>query len=98
MAKVHITQLLCPRRHCIVGFVWEEGGRFNSPEDACREVQALVAKLGFDPWCGICHSRDLRAEDGLTKFRSLKEAEPELARLQTENILTRMRIEAARQS
>ena len=101
MARVHITQCLCPKRHCIIALAWEEGESvpgcgdlvFKDSADACDGVEKLISyfvKDGqIDPWCGICHSSTFTYEDGLTRFMSLDEARPEIERLQLANLLTR---------
>jgi hypothetical protein len=99
MARVHVTQCLCPKRHCIIALAWEEGEAvpgcgdlvFKDSADACRGVETLIdlfIKDGqINPWCGICKSSTFSYEDGLTRFKSLDEAQPELQKLQLGNLL-----------
>lgn len=98
MKKVHVTQCLCPARHCITAIVWEEPEfTKETAEDHLKGlVEGLVAHHLLNPWCGICNSRDLRYEDGITRFKSMHEALPELAKLQLEQIRTMQAIAVSR--
>ena len=78
MSKVRIVRLLCPKRHAIMGaaYVSEHGAELPEKADSLREVFAVAVKLGMNPWCGLCYSRDLRVEDNPTIFATMEEAMP----------------------
>jgi hypothetical protein len=48
----------------------------NAPGVLRAIVERAVANKVMNPWCGICHSRDLTYEDGRTRFRTIEEARP----------------------
>ena len=81
MSKVRIVQLLCASRHCIVATAYESSDGAEIPEIAerLREFFADWVKAGANPWCGLCNSRDLRAEDQPTRWATMDEAAPHLA-------------------
>lgn len=85
--KIWIAQILCPSRHCILALPFDAA--VMSPNQAMAalitKVECLVTMSQIDPWCGLCHSRDWRAEAGPTRFTTMEEARPELERLRAEN-------------
>ena len=89
--RVHITQCLCPSRHCIAALAWEEPD--YTPEMAIAKLRSAiedaVAQEVIHHRCGICHSPDLAYEDGITKFESLPEAMTDILRVQEENMHTK---------
>jgi hypothetical protein len=96
--RVHITQCLCPNRHCIAALAWEEPD--FTPETAITKlrgtIEDAVAKEMLNHRCGICDSPYLVYEDGITKFESLLEATANVLMCQEEQMRTRMAIEAQR--
>ena len=96
--KVRIVQLLCPSRHCIVATAYESSDGAEIPEMAerLRESFADWVKHGANPWCGICHSRDLRAEDRPTRFATMAEAAPHLAENAAAQAVTRQYFKASK--
>ena len=84
MSKVRIVQLLCPSRHCIVGSAYESPDGAEIPEMSVhlREFFADWVKSGANPWCGLCYSRDLRAEDAPTIYTTMDEAMPYLQEME----------------
>jgi hypothetical protein len=89
---VKIVQLLCPQRHCILATAYEEE-RANF-EDACKGLELMVSEVGpYKRQCMICGSRDLRFEEGTTKFKTLVEAAPALTQTMYENIETRRELD-----
>ena len=96
---VHIVQLLCPERHCILAVAYESDKPM--PEDPCRYVeqqfQEAVQAGILNPWCDICRSRDLHTEDAPTRFRTLEEARPHLKALEALQARTREFFRASRQ-
>lgn len=97
MSKVHITQCLCPDRHCIMAIVWKEPD--FTPETAIRKLEGIVsdmiAKKTLNPWCGLCNSRTLKCEDGVTRFKTIEEAMPVIKRVELMQQVGRSFIEAA---
>jgi hypothetical protein len=64
-----------------------------TPESAIaylKEMMEHYFKSGaINGWCGICQSRDLHYEDGVTKFTSINEAVPEIAACQIRQKMSR---------
>jgi hypothetical protein len=91
MSKVRIVQLLCPQRHCIVATAYESPDGEADPEmtEALRRKFGALVGAGWNPWCGICSSRDLRPEDRPTIFATLAEAAPFLRHLADAQAATR---------
>ncbi len=98
MTRVHITQCLCPDRHCIIAIVWKEPDHTkDSAEAHLKSLMDEMTNLGvLNPWCGICNSRDLHCEDGITKFQSIKEAMPFLKELEAQQIRSMIALTAQR--
>jgi hypothetical protein len=81
MSKVRIVQLLCPARHCIIGAAYLSPDGAENPEhkqSLRTQFDLLVKWAGFDPWCGLCKSRDFHLEDAPTGFATMEEAEPHI--------------------
>jgi len=93
MSKVHIVQLLCPSRHCIIMNAWEEGN--GTEQEATAALKLVTVQLNLNPYCGICGSRDLKYECQGTKFNSLKEAAPSLVAIQHAEMDSRAILDAA---
>jgi hypothetical protein len=72
MARIFLVQYLCPERHCIMAVAYEEDR--GSFEEAKGQIRLGMRAIGANPWCGICGSRDLSFEEGLTPFASIEEA------------------------
>jgi hypothetical protein len=79
-----------------MGIIWEEPD--ETPESAIEKLKRIIKCLfetkAVNPWCGICQSRDLHYEDGLTPFKSREEALPFVNEVQARNLLTREFISA----
>jgi hypothetical protein len=93
---IRIVQCLCPLRHAIMALAYETDSGIPAALHAAVMEAALknVLDAGIEahmlnPWCGLCGSREWHYEDGATRFRTLEEAEPELARLQAQNLAAR---------
>lgn len=75
---IHIIQLLCPARHCVLASAFD--AEKISPDEAMQEFQRIVGRCfetgAFNPWCGICHCRELVYEEGKTRFKTMEEAQP----------------------
>lgn len=90
--KVRIVQLLCPQRHCIMATPYEspDGAVIASYAEAIkREFGSRAQKQIYNPWCGLCRSRDLKTEDSPTKFTTMAEALPGLRQVELEQAITR---------
>jgi hypothetical protein len=70
----------------------------NAPGYLRKITERMIGNKQIDPWCGICHSRQFRYEDGATKYtpEQWEEAEREIARLQAENARARKFFESSR--
>jgi len=81
MPKVRIVQLLCPQRHCVLAAAYEAPDGTEDTDIAIRlhaEFNRLVGNGVLNPWCGLCGSLSLRAEDSPTPFATMEEAAPHL--------------------
>jgi hypothetical protein len=62
VVNLHLAQLLCQKRHCICGLMYDRDAHTTDEIDA--QVIALFAEMqraGVDPSrCGLCGSRELR--------------------------------------
>lgn len=98
MPKVHIAQCLCPSRHCIAAVAWEEPN--YTPESVKEKLHEAIASAIendiINPWCGICGSKELSYEDGITRFDSLPEAIDDILTVQMENMRTKMALDVLR--
>jgi hypothetical protein len=63
-------------------------------DDAFAALKSAMKEKGVNPLCGLCGSTDLEFEDGVTAYRTMKEAAPALARAQAAQFET-MRFFAA---
>jgi hypothetical protein len=95
--SVHLIQLLCPKRHCIIAMPYLSEQK-RGKERTIDLIKAAEAARVFNPWCGICGSRDLVYEEGKTTFATLEEAMPLLRQLEADNLLSRQLLDEAGQS
>lgn len=96
MAKIKLTQLLCPQRHCIGAMAFDP--EISTENEVKVLLSAGLAGLGANPWCGICGSPELKFETGDTKFDSMSEALPHLAEEARQNAETRQLIGSIRRT
>lgn len=95
---VRLVQCLCPARHAIMATAYEP--ETIKPEDAIAALRRAIAgalRIGaLNPWCGICGARDSQwaYEDNQTRFHTIEDAKPELARLEQENAKAREMVAA----
>jgi hypothetical protein len=76
---IHIMQVLCPKRHCFMAVAWD---------DTTSDQAEIAYKLDevFDEWvkagnprvCALCGATDFMLDDGVTRFKTLEEAQPYL--------------------
>ncbi len=86
-AKVRLVQLLCPNRHCVFASAYLPGESTFAAISA--HIRRRMTELGANWRCGLCESVDLRFEDAETRYNSLEEALPHLARTQAKQLHTR---------
>lgn len=89
---VRIVQLLCPERHCLLACAYEEGT--GSFQESCEALGGMIKRGMFNDWCGICGSRVLHYEEGVTKFKTLAEAGPHLGATAAANAKARAELDA----
>ena len=97
--KVRIVQLLCPARHCVIGFAYLTQDGTADPEMIRKATAMFGVMVGdgiLNPWCGLCKSKDLHAEDEATVFITMEEAKPMLEALEREQAETRKFWEASK--
>ena len=93
---VYIVQCLCPQRHCLMAVATDQ-----QPIAAELRLRAVIEEVlrrrKINPWCAICGepSDQWRYETGVTQFRTMAEAQPELARLAEENRRTHDELKAS---
>jgi hypothetical protein len=91
MSEIWLVQYLCPSRHALCATPYEQ------PTDQAEIEGKLLAemhRLGFNPWCGICGSRDLHFEHGRMAVQDWDEALRRLQAVQADNIASRAVIDA----
>jgi hypothetical protein len=87
-----IAQCLCPSRHCIVAATGEVETEAEAEREVRqplrRDVVGMLASGAINPWCAICNANRAtwRYEVRRTRFATMAEAAPELARLQAGNL------------
>lgn len=91
--RVWIAQCLCPDRHCVMGAAGEAGDQATAEAEIMaplrEKIAELLAKDVINPWCSICHAgADTWRYEGRTRFRTLEEALPELARSEAQQRAT----------
>lgn len=89
---VRIIQCLCPQRHCIMGVAYQPNEPMPSEEVLLgfkELIKEAIQNKMFDPWCGLCGSRDWRYEDSPSKFKTIQEAAPYLRALELEQAKVR---------
>jgi hypothetical protein len=96
--KVRLVQLLCPARHAIMAMAYQSQDGAEEPEMATRLRAAFeeLLRLGANPWCEICRSRDLHTEDSPTPWESIETALPHLKQLEREQAAAREFFRTAR--
>lgn len=94
MARVWIVQLLCPERHAIMAAPYEKTNESEASEIAAG-IKTEMAKTGVRWECAICKSTHLKFEEGATRFMSLAEAMPHMKKVEVENILSRIILDAS---
>lgn len=86
---IHLTQLLCPQRHCVMALAWDE--RESSAQETESELREMfrtaVGKGLLNPFCGLCRSETLHCESGRTRWSTMEEALPHLQRHEQEQVL-----------
>jgi hypothetical protein len=97
---IHIIQWLCPERHCVLAAAYDDAE--TKKEEALQTFESMVLVAtdggGINPWCGICHSRDLHFEDGVTPFKTMEEAKPALEQTERDQLASRALIDEVRAS
>lgn len=91
---IHIAQCLCPKRHCILALAYDAGTAVFDESPTVDLKHLIEVKIFYgllNPWCGICHERDFTwtYEDAVTRFATMEEARPELAKAEAEQARTR---------
>lgn len=102
---IRVVQILCPLRHCTMAVVYNSPTGEPEPDKAKaleEQVHNMQAAGVLNPWCGICRSRELRAEDQPTKYQTMEEAKPAFERLakvqaKTREYFRRVRMQARNQ-
>ena len=84
---IMISQWLCEKRHCAFGLAWDS--RASTEAEVMELGRSLLAGT-FNPRCGICGpGSTLRVEHAATRFRTMEEANADLASQEAANIRTR---------
>lgn len=91
MTRVWIAHCLCgPNRHAIAALAGEFETEAEASAGLLSKLRRLITELNgagtLNPWCGICGSLAWRYEVGVTRWRTMAEAETYLRRVEAENI------------
>lgn len=88
--SVRIVQALCPARHCILA-ISGEGERDELTVLLRKAVELAVDSKTFNPWCGLCGApaATWTYEAGVTRFTSMEDAQPELKRMEADQLATK---------
>jgi hypothetical protein len=77
-AMIHIIQVLCPDRHCILAIAYDPAEL--PPDEAMLGMKQLTQKMiddhAINPHCGICGSTCWEYEDHATKYATIEAAMP----------------------
>ena len=95
---IHIVQLLCPERHCLLGSAYE-------PEErSFAEIRAYLLTVmraqGINPHCGICGAllAQCSFEDAVTPYHTIAEAQVPLAHCMAQQMAYRASLDAKGQT
>ena len=94
---IWIIQCLCgPNRHAIYAIAYDakEMPHDLAMADIQQSVNTQITKGQWNPWCGICGSRDWTYEQRLTKYKTMEEAKTEMSKLELENLVSRLLIDS----
>lgn len=89
---VWICQCLCPDRHAMLAIAGEADSEAEAQAAIRTTLRRNVIELlrigALNPWCAICgaHRATWRYELARTRYATMEEAAPELARLQVGNL------------
>lgn len=96
--SVLLLQVLCPARHCILGFAGEAPPltRESIAADARQAIEAAIAAKVLNPWCGICRAEREHWSFEVAELpgRTMAEIEPEIRRQETNQMAARAAFEA----
>lgn len=84
---MHLIQLLCPARHCVLGAIYDP--ERETKEECIKMLDSKRREFRMHPWCGLCGSTKLEYEDRVTGFESVSDALPFAAELQVANAMAR---------
>jgi hypothetical protein len=95
--RVYIGQCLCgPNRDAIFGLAAEFNNEAEAEATLIQQmheaVDGLLENGAVKPWCAICGAarEGWRFEVGRTRFATMEEAQPELAKSQVGNLLANL--------
>lgn len=88
MPALWLAQLLCPERHAIFALAYDLE-QTEAADIAQRMIDAINTTPGFNPWCGICGSRDLHVEHGKLPTDDWETAIPQLREAEAANMRAR---------
>jgi hypothetical protein len=83
---IWITQWLCPQRHCSIALAWDD--LLTTAEAIEAQGESFYTSGAINRTCGICGG-ELHVEHGRTVFKTMDEAMPSLALLQSANLRAR---------
>ena len=93
---VKLVQLLCPKRHCIMGVAYLDGK--DTFVGVCNRIEDIIREGPLNRWCGICGSRDLKFKETTTPWKTIPEAYPHLKAAEADQIATRYHLNATGQA
>src|SRR6185295_20263934 len=74
---IHLIQLLCPDRHCILAVAYDDQltTYAKTQKTFSETVASLLERRALNSFCGLCRSTEWHYEDGKTSFNSMAQAE-----------------------
>jgi hypothetical protein len=91
-----LVQYLCPARHALAASPYDRA--VIAPADHEAALLTEMARVGVQPYCGICGSRELHFEHGKLPYPDWGTALEALKHAEAANVATRIAIDRARGS
>jgi hypothetical protein len=86
--QVLLVQCLCPQRHAILAAASDLYGAELLTTSLREQLRRWLETGTINPWCGLCGAprETWTYEVGVTRYRTMAEAEPALRQLEAEQI------------
>ena len=89
---IHIAQILCPKRHCIIALAYPAEDYTDEQGMAMVDAQFtdLLDRKVINPVCALCAATEFHCEAGRTKYQTMQEAMPHLRENEARQLLTQL--------